>query len=103
MEKRWQNIWWCSIFEYVNRSIEIYQFSIIFPWFNELIFENTPVKKRGASCVFAEGTHLLHGQVSLVENTTFHQKVVHKLYRNSKHKFLVNFNFVYHDKKYPFG
>ena len=71
---------------------------------NELVTKNDPVKnttreiknKKTVSIIlcFKEEFHLLHGQVLVLKNRTFHQKVLSKLYRNYKFNFLVNFNFV---------
>ena len=71
---------------------------------NELVTKNDPVKNTTREIknkkthlsyfVFKEEFHLLHGQVLVLKNRTFHQKVLSKLYRNCKFNFLVNFNFV---------
>ena len=48
--------------------------------FNELVFKNDSV------FVFMEGIELPHSQILVLEDRTFHHKVVIKLYLNSNRK-----------------
>ena len=59
---------------------------------NELVIKNDPVKKEASFVVFMEGAQLPHDQVLVLEDSTFHCKVLSRLYRNSKFNILANFN-----------
>ena len=59
---------------------------------NELVIKNDPIKKATSFFVFMEGVQLPHDQVLILENRTFHCKVLSRLYRNSKFNVLANFN-----------
>ena len=63
--------------------------------FNKLAIKNDRIKKASPFFVFMEKIQLPHDKVLLLEDRTFHHKVLSKLYRNSKFNILVNFNFVY--------
>ena len=52
--------------------------------FNELLIKNDPVKKVTSFFVFMEGVPLPNDQVLVLEDRTFHRKVLSRLYRNSK-------------------
>ena len=52
--------------------------------FNELVIKNGPVKKATPFFVFIEEVQLPHDQVLVLEDITFHRKVLIKLSRNSK-------------------
>ena len=67
--------------------------------FNKLAMKNDPIKKASPFFVFMEEIQLPHDQVLLLEDRTFHCKVLSKLYCNSKFNILVNFNFVYQPHK----
>ena len=62
--------------------------------FNELVIKNHPVKKATPFFIFIEEVHLPHDQVFVLEDRTFHRKVLSKLYRNSKFNILGNLIFV---------
>ena len=67
--------------------------------FNKLAIKNDRIKKASPFFVFMEKIQLPHDKVLLLEDRTFHHKVLSKLYRNSKFNILVNFNFVYQPHK----
>ena len=51
---------------------------------NEFVIKNDPVKKTTPFFVFMEGVQLPSDQVLVLEDRTFHYKVLSRLYRNSK-------------------
>ena len=59
--------------------------------FNELVIKNDPVKKATPFFVFMEGVQLTHYQVLVLEDRTFHRKVLSRPYRSSKFNYLANF------------
>ena len=62
--------------------------------FNKLVIKNNLVKKATSFFVFMEEIQLLHDQVFILQDRSFHLKVLSKLYRNSKFNILANFNLV---------
>ena len=62
--------------------------------FNDLVIKNDPVKKAKSFFVFKEGVQLRCDQVLVLEDRTFHCKVLRKLYHNSECDILENFNLV---------
>ena len=62
--------------------------------FNELVIIKDPVKKATSFFVFMEGLQLPHDQVLVLEDRTFHCKVLSRLYRNSKFNILADFKLV---------
>ena len=60
---------------------------------NELVIKNDHVKKE-TFFVFMEWAQLPHDQVLGLEDSTFHCKVLNRLYCNSKFNILADFNLV---------
>ena len=56
--------------------------------FNELVIKNDPVKKATSFFDFMKGVQLPHDQVLVLEDRTFHCKVLSRLYPNSKFNIL---------------
>ena len=61
---------------------------------NDSVIKNDPIKKAKSFFVFIKRGQLHHDQVLVLEERTFHSKVLSRLYRNSKFNILANFNLV---------
>ena len=62
--------------------------------FNEWVIKNDLVKRATSFFVFIEGVQLPHDQGLVLEDRTFHCKVLSRLYCNNKFNILANFNLV---------
>ena len=58
--------------------------------FNELVINNDPGKEASPFFVFMNEVQPPHDQVLVLEQRTFHRKILSKLYRNSKFNNLAN-------------
>ena len=56
--------------------------------FNDLVIKNDPVEKATSFFDFMEGVQLPHYQVLVLEDRTFHSKVLSRRYPNSKFNIL---------------
>ena len=59
-----------------------------------MLIKNDPVKKATSFFAFMEGVQLPHDQAMVLEAELFTAKVFSRLYPNSKHNILANFNLV---------
>ena len=60
-----------------NRSTVLHNlFLLDMPIFSDLVTENDPVKKAKSFFVFIEGVQLHHNQVLVLDDRTFHWKVL---------------------------
>ena len=60
-----------------KRSTVLYNlFFLDMPIFNDLIIKNEPLKKAKSFFVFMEGVQLHHDEALVLENRTFHCKVL---------------------------
>ena len=64
------------------------------PILNELVFKNDLINKKTSFFVLIEGFHSPHSLVSVLEDRTFHYKVLSKLDRSINFNILVNYKFV---------
>ena len=78
-----------------NRSTVLHNlFLVDMSIFSEFIIKNDPVKKATSFLVFMKGVQLLHDQVLVLEDKTFHCKVFIRLYPNNRFNILANFDLV---------
>ena len=78
-----------------NRSTVLHNlFSVDMSMFSEFVIKNDPVKKATSFFVFMKGVQLLHDQLLVLEDKTFHCKVFIKLYPNNRFNILANFDLV---------
>ena len=60
--------------------------------FSELVIENDSVKKALSFFALMEVVQPAHDQVLVLEDRSFHSKVLRRHYRNSKFNIIANFN-----------
>ena len=78
-----------------NRSTVLHNLFLLDMYiFSKLAIENDHLKKATRFFIFMKWVQLPHGQIMVLEDKSFHHKVLSKLYRNSKFNVLVNFHFV---------